>query len=118
MNDWRCYSTADMVNWTDHGAILHYTEFEWSRGDAWAGQCVERNGKFYFYVPISKKGGWNAVGVAVADSPTGPFKDPLGHPLVETGTGISTRRCSLMMTARHICTGVIPICGMLSLTKT
>ena len=87
MNDWKCYSSDDMVNWTDHGSVLHYSEFEWSRGDAWAGQCVERNGKFYFYVPINKKGGEMAVGVAVSDSPTGPFKDPLGHPLVETGTG-------------------------------
>jgi len=87
MNDWKCYSSDDMVNWTDHGSVLHYSEFEWSRGDAWAGQCVERNGKFYYYVPINKKDGGMAVGVAVSDSPTGPFKDPLGHPLVETGTG-------------------------------
>ena len=34
MNDWRCYSSIDMVNWTDHGAILSYKDFEWSRGDA------------------------------------------------------------------------------------
>jgi len=87
MNDWRCYSTKDMVNWTDHGSPLSYSDFEWARGDAWAGQCIERNGKFYFYVPMNKKGGHMAVGVAVSDSPTGPFKDALGHPLVETGTG-------------------------------
>lgn len=87
MNEWRCYSSADMVNWTDHGSPLAYTDFEWARGDAWAGQCIERNGKFYFYVPINQKGAGMAVGVAVSDSPTGPFKDPLGHPLVQTGTG-------------------------------
>ncbi|MFW6287470.1 MAG: glycoside hydrolase family 43 protein [bacterium] len=87
MNEWRCYSSIDMVNWTDHGSPLDYKEFDWSGGDAWAGQCIERNGKFYFYVPINKKNGAKAVGVAVSDSPTGPFKDPLGHPLVETGTG-------------------------------
>lgn len=87
MNDWKCYSSSDMVNWTDHGSVLHFNEFRWARGDAWAGQCVERNGKFYFYVPINKKNGGMAVGVAVSDSPLGPFKDPLGHPLVETGTG-------------------------------
>ncbi len=87
MNDWRCYSTTDMVNWTDHGSPLHYNDFEWARGDAWAGQCIERNGKFYFYVPINQKGAGMAVGVAVSDSPTGPFKDPLGEPLVQTGTG-------------------------------
>ncbi len=47
MDDWRAYSTNDMVNWTDHGMILSYTDFEWAKGDAWAAQCIERNGKFY-----------------------------------------------------------------------
>lgn len=82
MNDWRCYSSTDMVNWTDHGAIFSYKDFSWSRGDAWAGQCVYRNGKFYFYVPVNQKNGGNAIGVAVSDSPTGPFKDALGAPLL------------------------------------
>lgn len=82
MNDWRCYSSNDMVNWTDHGAVLSYKDFSWSRGDAWAGQCIYRNGKYYFYVPVNQKGGGNAIGVAVSDSPTGPFKDAIGAPLL------------------------------------
>jgi arabinoxylan arabinofuranohydrolase len=82
MNDWRCYSTTDMVNWTDHGAILSYKDFEWSRGDAWAGQCVYRNGKYYYYLPVNQKNGGNAIGVAVSDSPIGPFKDAIGKPLL------------------------------------
>ena len=86
MNDWRCYSSIDMVNWTDHGAILSYKVFNWSRGDAWAGQCIYRNGKFYYYLPVNQKNGGNAIGVAVSDSPTGPFKDALGKPLL-TGYG-------------------------------
>jgi len=85
MNDWRCYSTTDMANWTDHGCVLSYTDFSWSSGKAWAGQCIERNGKFYFYVPLAKKNGGEAIGVAVADSPTGPFKDALGKPLIDRG---------------------------------
>ncbi|NLK40718.1 MAG: family 43 glycosylhydrolase, partial [Planctomycetes bacterium] len=52
MNDWRCYSSTDMVNWTDHGSPLSYKDFSWASGDAWAGQCIYRNGKFYFYVPM------------------------------------------------------------------
>lgn len=83
MHDWRCYSTNDMVNWTDHGAVLSYKDFEWARGDAWAGQCIYRNGKFYYYVPVNKKGGWNTIGVAVADNPSGPFEDAIGKPLLE-----------------------------------
>lgn len=82
MNDWRCYSSKDMVNWTDHGAVFSYAGFSWSRGDAWAGQCIYRNGKFYFYVPVNQKNGGNAIGVAVSDSPTGPFRDALGSPLL------------------------------------
>jgi arabinoxylan arabinofuranohydrolase len=77
MNDWFVFSTKDMVNWTDHGSPLSYESFSWATGKAWAPQCIERNGKFYFYVPVS-----DAIGVAVADSPLGPFTDPLGKPLV------------------------------------
>ncbi len=88
MDDWRAYSTNDMVNWTDHGMILSYTDFEWAKGDAWAAQCIERNGKFYLYVPmISRENNRGAIGVAVADTPTGPFYDPLGKPLAQTDWG-------------------------------
>ncbi len=88
MDNWRLYSTNDMVNWTDHGVILSYSDFEWAKGDAWASQCIEKNGKFYMYVPvISKINNRGAIGVAVADSPYGPFYDPLGKPLVQTEWG-------------------------------
>ena len=88
MNDWKLYSTDDMVNWTDHGVILSYFDFEWGKSDAWAAQCVERDGKFYMYVPmISKTNNRGAIGVAVADSPYGPFYDPLGKPLVQSEWG-------------------------------
>ena len=88
MDDWRVYSTNDMVNWTDHGAILHYTHFTWARSDAWAPQCIERNGKFYMYVPLtSKENNRSAIGVAVANTPLGPFYDPLGKPLAQTDWG-------------------------------
>jgi hypothetical protein len=87
MNDWRVYSTQDVVNWTDHGSPLHYHDFTWARGSAWAGQVVARNDKFYFYVPMVQKNGANAIGVAISDSPIGPFKDPIGTPLVTSDCG-------------------------------
>ncbi len=85
MNDWRLYTTEDMVNWTDHGAVLSYKEFEWAKMNAWAPQCIERKEKFYMYVPNTTREGKGAIGVAVADSPYGPFIDPLGKPLVSNG---------------------------------
>jgi len=80
MYDWRCYSTTDMVNWTDHGAIASLKNFAWmdKTNGAWAPQCIERNGKFYLYVPIHGEG----VSVLASDSPTGPFSDPLGKRLI------------------------------------
>ena len=87
MNDWKLYTTTDMVNWTDHGAVLSYKTFNWAKGDAWAMQCVERNGRFYAYVPVTMNKGGGAIGVAVAESPYGPFYDALGKPLVSSGKG-------------------------------
>ena len=37
MNNWRCYSSQDMTNWTSYGSILSYTNFTWAAGSAWAG---------------------------------------------------------------------------------
>lgn len=86
MNEWRLFSTTDMVNWTDHGCPLAQCDFKWADDRAWAPQCIERNGKFYFYIPVhSKISGGMAIGVAVADNITGPYKDPLGKPLYEDG---------------------------------
>lgn len=88
MNNWKVFSTNDMVNWTDHGVILSYNDFDWAKRDAWAAQCIERNGKFFMYAPmISKTNNKGAIGVAVADSPFGPFHDPLGKPLVQSEWG-------------------------------
>ena len=87
MNDWKCFSTKDMVNWTDHGTVLSLKDFSWAKSDAWAAQCVARDGKYYLYVPVTSNEGKTVVGVAVADSPTGPFKDPIGKPLVSSGLG-------------------------------
>ncbi|WP_345954345.1 family 43 glycosylhydrolase [Mucilaginibacter sp. PAMB04168] len=87
MNDWHVYATTDMVNWTDRGVGLSLKAFSWAAKDAWAGQCVPRNGKFYWYVPVNAKNGGMSIGVAVSDSPTGPFKDVLGKPMVSGGWG-------------------------------
>lgn len=79
MEDYHVYSTIDMVNFHDHGVIFNPIEqTSWAKEAAWAPDCVERNGKYYLYYPTDKK----HIGVAVADSPAGPFHDPLGHPLI------------------------------------
>lgn len=84
MQEWRVYSTRDMVNWTDCGSPLALESFAWADDRAWAGQCIERGGKFYWYICAhSKFSNAMAIGVAVGDTPTGPFVDAIGKPLVD-----------------------------------
>ncbi|MGC3991738.1 MAG: family 43 glycosylhydrolase [Chthoniobacteraceae bacterium] len=78
MVDWHVFSSDDLTKWTDHGVAFSLQDISWAKEEAWAPDCMERNGKYYFYFPAGGQ-----IGVAVSDSPTGPFKDALGQPLVK-----------------------------------
>lgn len=86
MTKWRVFSSADMVNWTDHGSPISLESFSWAVDRAWAAQCIQQNGKFYWYVCVQTDKNNMSVGVAVSDSPRGPFRDALGKPLITTGS--------------------------------
>ena len=77
MEDYHVFSSEDLVNWTDHGVILDQKNVPWGNPEGysmWAPDCVERNGKYYFYFPNATKAGRGfGIGVAIADSPAGPF---------------------------------------------
>lgn len=86
MKDWLLYSTVDMVNWTYRGTPVTTKTFKWAKqgNDAWASQCIERNGKWYWYVTATvANGGYPGIGVAVANKPEGPYRDPIGKPVVQ-----------------------------------
>ena len=76
MEDYHVFSSEDLVNWTDHGVILNQKDVPWGNPEGysmWAPDCVEKDGKYYFYFPNASKGRGFAVGVAVADRPEGPY---------------------------------------------
>lgn len=93
MNEWRCYSSKDMVNWTDLGQIAHANTFDGTNNwRAWAPQCVMRSvyedgkwkDKYFLYAPFNG----TKIDVAVADNPWGPFKDATpGKYLIDGGWG-------------------------------
>lgn len=94
MHEWLCYSSPDMVRWTEHPVPLRATDFAWAKGDAWASHVVEKNGKFYWYATVEHGSiPGKAIGVAVADNPAGPFRDALGKALIRNDltTDISIR---------------------------
>ncbi|KUN86119.1 family 43 glycosylhydrolase [Streptomyces griseoruber] len=77
----KAYSSTDLVHWTDHGVILDLgPDVSWADSRAWAPTIAEKDGKYYFYFCADAN-----IGVAVSDSPTGPFKDALGAPLLKAG---------------------------------
>lgn len=84
MREWLVYSTTDMRNWTDHGAIMRVADFKWAKQDAWASQAIQRDGKFWFYAAVEHDDTHpgKAIAVAVSDHPTGPFVDAKGSALI------------------------------------
>ena len=89
--EYLCYSTKDLVNWEYHGVVLNMKDVTWGdNNSAWAGQVARHYDKaagkdiYDLYVCSwdNTAGGKQSIGVAVSDSPTGPFVD-LGEPLVK-----------------------------------
>ncbi|TXS46253.1 hydrolase [Streptomyces sp. uw30] len=77
----KAYSSTDLVHWTDHGVILDLgPDVSWADSRAWAPTIAEKDGKYYFYFCADAN-----IGVAVSDSPTGPFQDALDKPLLKAG---------------------------------
>ncbi len=71
MEDYHVFSSENLTDWTDHGVITTQTEVPWLNRagyDMWAPECVEKNGKYYFYFPVGGR-----IGVAIADKPEGPY---------------------------------------------
>ena len=76
MEDYHVFSSENLTDWTDHGVIVTQNKVPWVRPNSysmWAPDCVERNGKYYFYFPAGAEGRGFGVGVAIADKPEGPF---------------------------------------------
>jgi Glycosyl hydrolases family 43 len=75
--DFSVWSSKNLIDWKKERMILDVTkDLKWANIEAWAPDCIERNGTFYFYFCAKGK-----IGVATAKTPTGPFTDVLGKPL-------------------------------------
>lgn len=81
-----CLSSDDMVNWKYEGDVFRAKEDSPWATMAWAPSAIERDGKFYLYFA----NGGGGIGVAVSDSPTGPFIDAIGKPLVSSNADLNT----------------------------
>ena len=78
-----CYSSKNLRQWQYEGIVLDLKrDTRWARGNAWAPAIERKNGKYYLYYS-GDQGERKAIGVAIADSPTGPFTD-FGRPIVDS----------------------------------
>lgn len=74
------FSSSDLVDWHDHGVVLRLGEdVKWASTEAWAPTIAVRGTKYFLYFTAESN-----IGVAVGDSPLGPFVD-LGRPLIADG---------------------------------
>jgi len=88
INTINCMSSDDLVNWMDHGSIKAAGPngaAKWA-GNSWAPTAAYKkiDGKDKFFLYFANSG--NGIGVLTSDSPTGPFKDPIGRALVSRQT--------------------------------
>lgn len=83
MADYHVYSSDNLVDWVDHGVIIDQKAVPWVNPTSysmWAPDCNYKNGKYYFYFPAGQKPkpgqrfAGNGIGVAISDTPYGPFK--------------------------------------------
>ena len=76
----RAFSSNDLVEWKDEGVLLELgKDVTWAPARAWAPGIARKNGVYYFYFSADVQ-----IGVATSSTPTGPFKDALGKPLIKT----------------------------------
>ena len=88
-HDFSVFSSTDLVNWTDEGKMLDVKgdQVKWATGNAWAPCIIERQQadgtyKYYFYYSAhNPKSNRKEIGVAVSETPTGPFVDS-GAPII------------------------------------
>jgi beta-xylosidase len=77
-----CWSSDNLVDWKKEGVILDLPkDLTWAKERAWAPAIAKKNNKYYFYYSADVN-----IGVAVSDKPAGPFKDPIGKPLIKRGS--------------------------------
>ncbi|MCR4922993.1 MAG: family 43 glycosylhydrolase [Lachnospiraceae bacterium] len=81
--EYLCYSTDNMQDFTYEGVVMTMDKVSWAANatSAWASQVEKYKDKYYLYYCSWEKNGKQSIGVAVSDSPTGPFED-IGEPLV------------------------------------
>lgn len=81
MPDWRIFRSEDLLTWTHVGTISPADNYMGQgHTSCWAGDIVERNGRYYWYFSNGNK----ETGVMAASQPEGPYVDALGGPLVDS----------------------------------
>lgn len=80
------FSSTDLVHWNKHEKVLDTSSVKWAKRAMWAPAIVQKDNRYFLFFAANdiqnnnEKGG---IGVAVAEDPAGPFRDYLGHPLID-----------------------------------
>lgn len=80
-----CFSSKDLVNWKFEGRVFPKKNRKWAERHFWAPEVTKYKDKYYLHYSASRQDNIKKVGVAVSDSPTGPFTDVDDKPLLDFG---------------------------------
>lgn len=81
-----CFSSNDLAHWEQHDDILDMASMPWVHRAIWAPTIVEKNGFYYLIYAsndIQSDEEYGGIELCVSETPAGPFRSVLGHPLVE-----------------------------------
>ncbi len=90
------FSSKDLITWKKYPHVLDTSAVKWAHRAMWAPAIIEKESEYYLFFSandVQRPGGpmweendtrnhYGGIGVAVADSPSGPYIDYLGHPLI------------------------------------
>ncbi len=125
MRDWWVWTSDDLVHWKQVSTLKpEQTYYKKPSNDCWATDAIRHNGKYYFYFSRGNK----EIGVVEGDTPAGPWRDPIGKPLIAAGSTPTTARDPAILQmpdgTRYIVFGVFNYClarlndDMVSLAET
>lgn len=74
MRDYHVFSMEDIDGEvTDHGVALDVKNIPWAGRQLWDSDCAYKDGKYYLYFPLKDQTDIFRIGVAISDTPEGPF---------------------------------------------
>ncbi|MDX9771644.1 MAG: glycoside hydrolase family 43 protein [Tenuifilaceae bacterium] len=80
-----CFSSTDLVNWTYEGKTMDLQSSKWAVRSFWAPEVIKIGKNYFLHYTAARQDNIKRIGLAVSDSPVGPFTDVNDKPFLDRG---------------------------------